>query len=148
MFDLSPIKIVLIVAVILLVMGPDKLPDVARQMGTAWRTLREWQHRIEKEVRDVVPDLPSSADIARLARSPVSLLNQLADRVSTPMTDAEFAEISGESPATSDAAASPSMTTSPGDVPNATDDDFEEPEEPPTPSRLSSQTLPTDPSLN
>lgn len=82
-FDLSPIKILLIVAVILLVLGPDKLPQAAHQIGSAWKSLQQWRERIEKEIRDVVPDLPSSADIARIARSPVNLLNSLADRVDT-----------------------------------------------------------------
>lgn len=80
-FDLSPIKILLIVAVILIVLGPDKLPQAAHQIGSAWKSLQQWRERIEKEIRDVVPDLPSSADIARIARSPVNLLNSLADRV-------------------------------------------------------------------
>lgn len=86
MLSLSPIKLVVILAVILVVLGPDKLPDVARQLGGAWRSLREWQAKIEKEVREVVPDLPSSQDIVRMARSPVNMLNQLADRVSDPVT--------------------------------------------------------------
>lgn len=83
-FDLSPIKILLIVAVILIVLGPDKLPQAAHQIGSAWKSLQQWRERIEKEIRDVVPDLPSSADIARIARSPVNLLNSLADRVDSP----------------------------------------------------------------
>jgi TatA/E family protein of Tat protein translocase len=82
--SLSPIKLIVIIAVILVVLGPDKLPEVSHQIGSAWRSLKEWQTKIEKEVRDVVPDLPSTADIARIARSPVNLLNSLADRVMTP----------------------------------------------------------------
>ena len=31
-------------------------------------------------MREVIPDLPSTGDLARLARSPVNLLNELADR--------------------------------------------------------------------
>jgi TatA/E family protein of Tat protein translocase len=85
MLDLSPIKLLVIVAVILVVLGPDKLPETAHQIGSAWRALRKWRERIEQEVREVVPDLPSTTDLARLARSPVNLLNSLADRV----TDSE-----------------------------------------------------------
>lgn len=81
MLDLSPIKLLVIVAVILILLGPDKLPETAHQIGAAWRSLRKWRERIEQEVRDVVPDLPSSGDLARIARSPVNLLNTLADRV-------------------------------------------------------------------
>jgi len=79
-FDLSPIKILIIVVVILVVLGPDKLPEVARQAGQAWHSLKNLQSKIESEVRDAVPDLPSTSDIARMARNPVGLLNSLADR--------------------------------------------------------------------
>jgi sec-independent protein translocase protein TatB len=80
MFSLSPIKILIIVAVVLILLGPDKLPEVAHRLGTAWRSLKRLQERVESEVREVMPDLPSSSEIARIARSPVNLLNQLADR--------------------------------------------------------------------
>lgn len=70
-----------VVAVILLLMGPDKLPEVAHKLGSAWRTIKSLQERVEAEVREAIPDLPSTGDIARIARSPVNLLNQLADRV-------------------------------------------------------------------
>ena len=81
MLSLSPIKILVIVAVIMLLLGPDKLPEVARKLGSSWRALRQLQERIESEVRQAVPDLPSAADLARIARSPVNLLNELANRV-------------------------------------------------------------------
>lgn len=71
-----------IVAVVLLLLGPDKLPEVAHKLGSAWRSLKHLQERVESEVRDVLPDLPSSTDIARFARSPVNILNELADRAS------------------------------------------------------------------
>lgn len=81
MFSLSPIKILVIVAVVLLLLGPDKLPEVAHKLGSSWRALKRIQERVEAEVREAIPDLPSSGDIARIARSPVNLLNTLADRV-------------------------------------------------------------------
>jgi len=80
-FSLSPIKLLVIAAVIMLLMGPDKLPDVAHKLGAAWRTVKKLQEKVEAEVREAIPDLPSTGDIARIARSPVNLLNQLAERV-------------------------------------------------------------------
>jgi TatA/E family protein of Tat protein translocase len=97
-FSLSPIKIVIIIAVILIVLGPDKLPEVARQLGSAWKGLRQWQAKIESEVREVVPDLPSTSDIARIARSPVHLLNSLADRVIEPSVEEEPVEAVADEP--------------------------------------------------
>ena len=78
---LSPFKIIVIVAVVLLLLGPDKLPEVAHKLGSSWRALKRLQERVESEVREALPDLPSTGDIARMARSPVNLLNQLADKV-------------------------------------------------------------------
>ena len=80
MFDLSPIKIIVIIAVALLLLGPDKLPEVAAKLGSAWSSLKNIQKKIESEVREVVPDLPSAGDIARIARNPVNMLNQLAQK--------------------------------------------------------------------
>ncbi len=102
MFDLSPLKILIIVAVIMLVMGPDKLPEVAQRLGAGWRALKGIQQRVESEVREAIPDLPTASEIARLARSPVSLLNQLADRVATPGPDDEATASSDEATAPDD----------------------------------------------
>jgi TatA/E family protein of Tat protein translocase len=91
-FTLSPIKLVVIVAVVLVLLGPDKLPEVAHRLGTAWRALKRVQERVEDEVRQAIPDLPSSGEIARLARSPVNLLNTLAQRVDAAETTTELPE--------------------------------------------------------
>ncbi len=80
MFSLSPFKIMVIVAVVLLLLGPDKLPEVAHKLGASWRAIKRIQERVEEEVREVIPDLPSAGDIARVVRSPVNLLNELANR--------------------------------------------------------------------
>jgi Sec-independent protein translocase protein TatA len=121
-----------IVGVILLLMGPDKLPEVAHKLGATWRTLKKLQEKVEAEVREAIPDLPSTGDIARLARSPVNLLNQLADRV-----DAK------------EAAERASATTSEG----VTDDEsapllVSPPLPPPRSVRNDDTSLPPDPSLN
>ena len=78
MFNLDPTKLLIIAVVAVILLGPDKLPQVARQAGAAWRTFNEFRHRMETEVRSSIPDLPSSADIARMARSPSALLNHLS----------------------------------------------------------------------
>ena len=86
-----------IAAVVMLLMGPDKLPDVAHKLGASWRAIKNLQERVEAEVREAIPDLPSTGDIARIARSPVNLLNQLADRVDAK--EAAAAEIAASSDA-------------------------------------------------
>jgi Sec-independent protein translocase protein TatA len=79
-FNLSPFKLMMIVAVILIFLGPDKLPQAARQIGEGWRSLKKFQQRVETEVREAIPSLPSSGDLARVVRSPVNLLNEIASR--------------------------------------------------------------------
>ena len=78
MFNLDPAKLLVIAIVGIILLGPDKLPHVAKQAGAAWRTLNEFRHRMESEVRNTIPDLPPTSEIARLARSPSALLNHLS----------------------------------------------------------------------
>jgi Sec-independent protein translocase protein TatA len=121
-----------IVGVVMLLMGPDKLPEVAHKLGATWRAIKNLQEKVEAEVREAIPDLPSTGDIARIARSPVNLLNQLADRVDAKeaaanQSAASEGEFAGDE--------SPPLLTSP---------------RPPTPppKRTDDPSPPPDPSLN
>jgi Sec-independent protein translocase protein TatA len=78
MFNLDPAKLLVIAIVGIILLGPDKLPNVAKQAGAAWRSFNEFRHRMESEVRNTVPDLPPTSEIARLARSPSALLHHLS----------------------------------------------------------------------
>ncbi len=132
MISLSPAKLLVIAAVIMLLMGPDKLPEIAHRLGSSWRALKRLQERMESEVREAIPDLPSTSEIARIVRSPVSLLNQLSDRVDAKES-ADAAATSPASAAPSEASGSPPLLTSPP-LPN-------------TP-RADDNSPPFDPSLN
>ena len=87
MLDLSPVKLLLVFIVAMILVGPDKLPQVARQLGAGWRKVRQFHEQVDREVRENIPDLPSTAEIARLARSPVALLNQLAKSSSDDLVE-------------------------------------------------------------
>jgi len=67
-----------ILVVALIVLGPDKLPGMARKVGALWSDFHRWRASIEREVRDTFPDLPPTAEIARAIRSPLALLDKLA----------------------------------------------------------------------
>jgi sec-independent protein translocase protein TatB len=84
MLNLDPAKLLVIAVVAIILLGPDRLPQVARQAGAAWRSFNEFRHRMESEVRDTMPDLPSASEIARLARSPTALLNHLSSMSDSP----------------------------------------------------------------
>ena len=79
MLNLDPGKLLVIAVVAIILLGPDRLPQVARQVGGAWRSFNEFRHRMESEVRNTMPDLPPTSEIARLARSPSALLNHLSN---------------------------------------------------------------------
>ena len=74
MFDIGPEKLLIILVVALLVLGPEKLPKVARHIGAAWGDLRRFRERIESEVRSAIPDLPVSSTAMK---SPLAFLNDL-----------------------------------------------------------------------
>jgi sec-independent protein translocase protein TatB len=78
MFNLDPAKLLVIAVVAIILLGPDRLPQVARQVGAAWKSFNEFRHRMETEVRSNMPDLPPTSELARLARSPSALLNHLS----------------------------------------------------------------------
>lgn len=94
---LSPAKVLVILVVALVVLGPDKLPKVARQIGSLWADFRRFRQRLESDVRGTFPDLPSSEKIAQAVRSPISFLDDLADTHS-PVNDATPGAANGSGP--------------------------------------------------
>jgi sec-independent protein translocase protein TatB len=109
--NLDPAKLLVIAVVAVILLGPDKLPQVARQVGAAWHAFGEFRHKMESEVRSSIPDLPSSADIARLARSPSALLDHLSS-MDSPAT--------GAAAATADAATADTTPTAEPSSPTPT----------------------------
>jgi len=63
---LDPAKILMILVIALIVLGPERLPTAARQLGGAWRELNRLREKFEEEVRSAVPDL----DLPRIPTSP------------------------------------------------------------------------------
>jgi len=58
MGSIGPEKILFVLVVALIVLGPERLPKVARDIGQFVSRLRELQARMESEVRDVVGEVP------------------------------------------------------------------------------------------
>jgi TatA/E family protein of Tat protein translocase len=54
MFNLGPFELLAIFVVALLVFGPDKLPEMGRQVGKAVREFRKFQESMNTQVRDVL----------------------------------------------------------------------------------------------
>jgi sec-independent protein translocase protein TatB len=79
MLLLSPAKLLVVLVVALLVLGPDRLPKVAKQIGGLIGDLRRLREKLESEVRGTFPDLPSTDTIHQAVRSPLSFLDGLSD---------------------------------------------------------------------
>jgi Tat protein translocase TatB subunit len=61
--NIGPAEIVVILFVALLVFGPQRLPEVGRQVGAAMRELRRMQDTVRGELDSVLhPDLSPSFD--------------------------------------------------------------------------------------
>ena len=122
---LSPPKLLVILVIALIVLGPDKLPSVARRIGAFWSDFARWRTQLESEVRSTFPDIPSTTEIARAVRSPVSLLDRLAEehRVTEEhRTPEERGAVSATDPVgptagATDVAPSPDEPTSSGHAP-------------------------------
>jgi TatA/E family protein of Tat protein translocase len=76
---LSPAKLLVVLVVALVVLGPDKLPQMAKQVGSLWGDFRRFREKLESEVRTNFPDLPSTDTIHQAVRSPLSFLDNLGE---------------------------------------------------------------------
>jgi Sec-independent protein translocase protein TatA len=101
--------VVLVVA--LIVLGPEKLPQLARQLGAAWGDLRRFRARLESDVRGAFPDLPPAHEVAQAVRSPLAFLDRLAD-------EHERSKASEENGSSADAEAAPGPSPPAAAVPN------------------------------
>lgn len=61
MFDLSPSKLLVLAIVAIIVVGPDRLPGLARDAARLYRTLREMATGVQTQLRDELG--PEFADL-------------------------------------------------------------------------------------
>ena len=92
MGSLDPAKILMILVVILIVLGPERLPKVARQLGAAWHEITRIRQEVTDEVRAVMPDL----DLSSIPRIP-SVRGTLTGLITEP-TSAEKAAAAAAAP--------------------------------------------------
>jgi sec-independent protein translocase protein TatA len=70
--SLGPAEILVILVIALLVFGPNKMPEVARQVGRGMREFRRVQQHLSTELRDVVSEFDGSSDSPSTEPSPPS----------------------------------------------------------------------------
>ena len=67
--SLGPAEILVILVVALLVFGPNKLPEIGRQVGRGFREFRRVQQHLSSELHDVVSEFDSPSSDARAAEA-------------------------------------------------------------------------------
>jgi Sec-independent protein translocase protein TatA len=70
-FNLDPVKIFVLLAVALVVLGPERLPTVARTIGSLIRDFQLFRQKMVQEVKEIIPDT------AEVVTPITSALNQL-----------------------------------------------------------------------
>jgi sec-independent protein translocase protein TatA len=61
--SLGPLEIVVIAVVALLVFGPNRLPEVGRQVGRAMRELRKFQDSVRDELHGVMSSMDATGGV-------------------------------------------------------------------------------------
>ena len=79
--SLGPAEILVILVIALLVFGPNKMPDIARQVGKGFREFQRVQQHLKSELRDVVSEFDSAVvDPVEPGADPVPMLPPKDDR--------------------------------------------------------------------
>jgi sec-independent protein translocase protein TatA len=77
MFDIGPEKVLMILAVALVFLGPKKIPEVARSLGKGLREFRRAQSEVRDEFmggfdEEVTPSLGQSGDQVSQTEAPAT----------------------------------------------------------------------------
>ena len=107
--SLGPAEILVILVVALLVFGPNKMPEIARQVGRGMREFKRVQQHLSTELRDVVSEFDGSSDTPSTQDSPPPSdpVPTLPPRVDTAAPDASIEPIAPVVPSVSDAPRAP-----------------------------------------
>ena len=93
--SLGPAEILVVLVIALLVFGPNKMPDIAKQVGKGFREFRRVQQHLKSELRDVVSEFDSPSSTATVDQQAVPTLPPK----DTPSTDAAPADAPAIPPA-------------------------------------------------
>lgn len=80
--NLGPLEVIVIFIVALLVFGPNKLPEMGRQVGKAVREFRKFQSSFNNEFRDFIDEPSAPAQKAQTPSTP-GAGSQAAESAST-----------------------------------------------------------------
>lgn len=95
--NLDPAKLLVILVIGLLVLGPERLPRVARQLGHLWQEFTTARDRLVEEIKEQVPDLPNPRSFRSILIDPRSPA-EAAGIERTPHEGSELTPADEESP--------------------------------------------------
>jgi sec-independent protein translocase protein TatB len=78
-FNLDPAKLLVILVIALVVLGPERLPKAARQIGGVWHELTRLRDQVTEEVRGAMPDMSDLPKIPKIPYSKGSIASLLFD---------------------------------------------------------------------
>ena len=83
--SLGPAEILVILVVALLVFGPNKMPEIAKQVGKGFREFRRVQQHLKSELRDVVSEFDAATAPAAVEQQAVPMLPPKDDAPADPI---------------------------------------------------------------
>lgn len=84
--SLGPLEILVVLVVALIVLGPERLPKAARQIGKAVAEVRAWSGGIQDEVRNAF-NTDADADTREAEAKPASAPDAKPDTPDGPSTN-------------------------------------------------------------
>jgi sec-independent protein translocase protein TatA len=116
--SLGPAEILVILVIALLVFGPNKMPEIARQVGRGMREFRRVQQHLTSELRDVVSEFDGSSESAAAEDTPPpgDPVPTLPPKVETAPPDASIEPVEPVEPV---APASPDAPSTVDETPTA-----------------------------
>jgi sec-independent protein translocase protein TatA len=97
--SLGPAEILVVLVVALLVFGPDKMPEIAKQVGKGFREFRRMQQHLKSELRDVVSEFDSGTSTTTVGPDPVPMLPPKEDPAAPPAVASSDAAPASSAPA-------------------------------------------------
>jgi sec-independent protein translocase protein TatA len=96
--SLGPAEILVVLVVALLVFGPDKMPEIAKQVGKGFREFRRMQQHLKSELRDVVSEFDSPTTTTTVGPDPVPMLPPKDDVNSSSTPEATTSDSAPSAP--------------------------------------------------
>lgn len=102
-FNLDPVKIFVLLAVALIVLGPERLPVVARTLGSLIRDFQLFRQRMLNEVKEIIPDTqeivsPITSAISQLPSPSKIIRNETSLEISNAGSNGNSTAVKPESP--------------------------------------------------